>query len=148
MGQLCKFWSINKEEKRLFFEAFILLLLVQLSVKTVAFKHIYSLLRDRWSVDIRGASYRPDSVALVKLALSRAGSLLPWQSACLSRSIAAFIMLRRRGIPAVIFAGVRSEDTLLYAHAWVHAGPGVVDTGPGGDPYTAVIRIGQNSVDW
>src|SRR5262249_4195366 len=97
--------------------------------------------------DIRSASHRPDCVALVKLSLSRAGNLLPWRNACLSRSIAAFIMLRRRGIPAVIFAGVRSEDTLLYAHAWVHAGLRVIDTGTGCVPYTAVLRIGQDSVD-
>ena len=70
--------------------------------------------------DARDAFDSADDIKLVNLSLSRAANLLPWKSLCLSRSIAAFIMLRRRGIPAVMFAGVKfAEDSSLLAHAWV-----------------------------
>ena len=127
MGRLLKFWSLTRREKQFFCEAGILLLLSNLCVKTIAFRHIDSFLRARWNDCTRGAFDRADDIKLVNLSLSRAANLLPWKSLCLSRSIAAFIMLRRRGIPAVMFAGVKfSEDSSLLAHAWV-------DTGSWGD---------------
>src|SRR6266566_2102048 len=99
MGRLLKFWSLARREKRFFCEAGILLLLSNLSVKTVPFRHIESFLRARWNDRTRGAFRGAEDIKLVKLSLSRAANVLPWQSLCLSQSIAAFIMLRRRGIP-------------------------------------------------
>jgi hypothetical protein len=72
---------------------------------------------------------------------------LPWNSLCLSRSIAQLIMLRRRGIPAILFAGVKSaEDSSLSAHAWVRAGDIVMDGTLGqteNGEYTVLVTIGQ-----
>ena len=42
---------------------------------------------------------------------------------CLTRSLALQALLRRQGIEADLRIGVRREDGLLHAHAWVeHAG--------------------------
>src|SRR5712672_3441006 len=121
MGRLLKFWSLTRREKLFFCEAGILLLLSNLCVKTMAFRHIEGFLRARWNDGTRGGCNCADDIELVTLSLSRAANPLPWKSLCLSRSIAAFIMLRRRGIPAVMFAGVKSiKDSSLLAHAWVH----------------------------
>ena len=93
---------------------------------------------------LESAFDRADDIKLVNLSLSRAANLLPWKSLCLSRSIAAFIMLRRRGIPAVMFAGVKfSEDSSLLAHAWVHTGRGVIDGNSENSAFTPLVRIGQ-----
>ena len=46
MGKFRKFWSLIGREKLFLFEACILLLLSNLSVKTFAFRHIESYLRD------------------------------------------------------------------------------------------------------
>ena len=113
-------------------------------VKTIAFRHIDSFLRARWNDGIQGGIDRGEEIRLVQRSISRAANVLPWKSLCLSRSIAAFIMLRRRGIPAVMFAGVKfSEDSSLDAHAWVDTGHGVTDASSENSDFTAVIRIGQ-----
>ena len=144
MGRLLKFWFLTRREKKFFCEAGILLLLSNLCVRTIAFKHIDNFLRARWNDRTQGAFDWADDIRLAKLSLSRTASLLPWKNLCLSRSIAAFIMLRRRGIPAVLVAGVKlSEGSTLLAHAWVHTGHGVIDGNFENSAFTAVVRIGQ-----
>jgi len=144
MGRLRKFWSLTRREKEFFCEAGILLLLSNLCVRTIAFKHIDNFLRSRWNNGIQRACNQADDIRLAKLSLSRMARLLPWKNLCLSRSIAAFVMLRRRGIPAVLVAGVKlSENSTLVAHAWVQTGHGVIDGIPDNYGFTAVVRIGQ-----
>jgi hypothetical protein len=146
--RLLKFWSLSRREKQFFCEAGFLLLLSYLCVRAIAFRHIDSLLRARWKDCARSACDRADDIKLVDLSLSRATNLLSWKSLCLSRSIAEFIMLRRRGIPAVIMAGVRfSGHSSLDAHAWVDTGMGVNDKGSENSDFTTVIRVGTGAVD-
>jgi hypothetical protein len=52
-------------------------------------------------------------------------------------------MLRRRGIPAVMFAGVKfSDHSSLDAHAWVDTDLGVNDNSFENSGFVTVIRIG------
>jgi hypothetical protein len=147
MGRLLKFWQLSRREKLFFFEASALLLIAQLCVKQIAFRHIDSFLRARWSGRNQRTFGSDDDVKLVNLSLSRIANLLPWKSPCLSRSVAAFIMLRRRGIPAVMVAGVKfSEDSSLVAHAWVHTGNDVTNANSENSPFAGVVRIGQTPV--
>ena len=145
MKRLLKFWSLPRREKQLFFEAAITLLLSNLSVRTIAFRHIESFLRARWNDGAVAHGYdRGDDIKLVNISLSRAANILPWKSLCLSRSIAAFIMLRRRGIPAVLYAGVKFlEDSSLSAHAWVRTGGAAIEGNAENSAFTVVVRIGQ-----
>src|SRR5579862_7015803 len=151
MWKFRKFWSLTGREKLFLFEAYVLLLLSSLSVKTFAFRQIESYLRVHWNDESRGVD-RPDDfkneINLVNLSLSRAANVLPWKSLCLSRSIAGLIMLRRRGIPAVLLAGVKSlEDSSLHAHAWIRTGYGVMDWNSDGNSdesaFTVLVRIGH-----
>ena len=148
MGQFRKFWSLTRREKLFLFEACILLLLSTVSIKTIAFRRIDRYLRAHWNDHTSHAIDRPDDiksdVKLVSLSLSRAANVLPWKSLCLSRSIAGLIMLRRRGIPAVLLAGVKSlEDSSLHAHAWVRTGDGVMDSNSDGTAFAVLVRIGH-----
>jgi Transglutaminase-like superfamily len=146
MGRLLKFWSLTRREKKFFFEAGILVLLSNFCIKTIAFRHIYSFLGARWKDDTQGyGTDRADDIMLINLSVQRTANLLPSKSLCLSRSIAEFIMLRRRGIPAVLFAGVNvSEDSSLDAHAWIDIGLGVKDRSSKDHLFTAVVKIGQD----
>jgi Transglutaminase-like superfamily len=147
MRPLLKFCSLPRREKQFLCEATILLLLANLCVRMIAFRHIDGFLRSHWNDGTQGATNHACDIELVKLSLSRAANLLPWQSLCLSRSIAAYIMLRRRDIPAVMFAGVKSrEDLSLLAHAWVQTAGGVIDGNPEA-VFTPLLRIGQEPVD-
>jgi len=123
MPRLLKFWSLTAHEKNLLFEASILLCLCNACRKFIPFTHIDRFLRARWDKGSQGDIDRKEDIRLVQRSISRAANSLPWKSLCLSRSLAEFVMLRRRGIPSVIFMGVRfSDDASLEAHAWVEAG--------------------------
>ena len=57
--------------------------------------------------------------------------LLPGDTRCLTRSLVLTQMLARRGIPATLVIGARTEPRFL-AHAWVeHAGEPVLPSGGG-----------------
>ena len=155
MDRLRKFLSLTRREKLFFFEACILLLLSKLSVSTLAFKHIDSFLRAHWSDHPWARIDRPDDIKndieLVNLSLSRAANVYPWKSLCLSRSIAGLIMLHRRGIPAVLLAGVKPlEDSSLHAHAWIRFGDGVIDRNVGehsdNSAFTVLITLGHEAL--
>jgi len=143
MGRLLKFWSLPRREKYYFCEASILLLVSNLSIKTIPFRQIYRFLHANWNIRTRAILDSAENIELVMLSLSRAANLLPWKSLCLSQSIAAFVMLRRRSIPAVMFVGVKSlEDSSLLAHAWVHTGHAVTDENPENSTYAALVSVG------
>jgi Transglutaminase-like superfamily len=66
----------------------------------------------------------------VRMAVTRAAHYAPFKAVCLQRAFAAFLMLRRRGLPATVHFGVRRQgDTSLVAHAWsMSAGTSVTGT--------------------
>ena len=148
MGRLLKFWSLTRCEKKFFCEASVLLFASNASVKVIPFRHIDRFLRTRWNDGIQADIDHEQEIRLVKHSISRAANVLPWKSPCLSRSIAQFIMLRRRGIPAILFLGVRFfGDSSLDAHAWVDAGPGGNDKSSERFGFAVVTRIGTGAID-
>ena len=98
MGRLAKFWFMTRREKAFLCEAGILLLLSNACVKAIAFRRIDKFLRTRWNNGIEGRIGQEQEIRLVRRSISRAANVLPWKSLCLSRSIAEYVMLRRRGI--------------------------------------------------
>jgi Transglutaminase-like superfamily len=148
MGRLLKFWSLTRCEKKFLCEATVLLFASNASVKVIPFRHIDSFLRTRWNDGIQADIDHEQEIRLINQSISRAANVLPWKSLCLSRSIAQFIMLRRRGIPATLFLGVRfSGHFSLDAHAWVDTGPGGNDKRSDGSEFAIVTRIGIGIVD-
>src|SRR6476660_2443212 len=120
MGRLAKLRFMTRREKTCLCEAGILLLLSNACIKAIAFRHIDRFLRSRWNEGVRRGVDHKKEISLVQHSILRAANALPWESLCLSQSIAEYVMLRRRGIPAVLFAGVRfSGHSSLDAHAWV-----------------------------
>jgi len=146
MDRLLKFWSLPRREKQFLCEAGTLLLFSNLSIKAIAFRHIDNFLHTRWK-DAPRESDHADDIKLVKLSASRAANLLPSKRLCLSRSIAEFIMLRRRGISAAMYMGVKSSDnSVLLAHAWVLAGREITNGKSENSEYTPLVIIGPERV--
>jgi hypothetical protein len=148
MGRFHKFWMLPRCEKLCLCEACFFLLLANLSVKLFAFARIERHLRAHCNNDrIPGISVSAydvkDGIKLVDLSVACAAAILPFKSLCLSRSIATFTMLRRRGFPAVLFAGVRvCADSSLIAHAWVEPGCGTMERNLEKSAFTTLVRIG------
>jgi hypothetical protein len=147
MSPPIRFWFLPRREKVLFFEAITLLTLSHLSVKLISFNHIYRFLNSGWNEELPGGSGRAEDIRLINLSLLRAAGRLPFRCLCLSRSIATFIMLRRRDVPAVILAGVKFEGLSLAAHAWVRAGSGANDQEPENMAFAPILSIGQETDD-
>jgi Transglutaminase-like superfamily len=148
MSLLSKLWSLTRREKKILCEASIVLALANTCVKTISFAHIDRFLRTRWNGSTQGGIDRELEIRLIQRSISRAANVLPWNSLCLSRSIAEFIMLRRRGIPAVMFVGVRfSSQSSLDAHAWVDTGLESINKSAESSGFVNVIRIGTVAVD-
>jgi Transglutaminase-like superfamily len=148
MGRVRRFWYLTRREKFFFLESCILLLIANVSVKMVGFRHINRFLH-HWSGRTQNVVPSDDmrsDIELIDLSLSRAANVLPGRSLCLSRSITKLIMLHRRSIPAVLFAGVKClDDSSLTAHAWVRAGDcvtsGNLDLSENAE-FTVLVRVG------
>ncbi len=142
MGRIAKFSFLTTREKISFCEASFLLLFCNICINAIAFRHIDRFLRTRWH-DSQTALNNEQEIRLVQRSISRATNILPWRSLCLSRSIAEFIMLRRRGVQAELFAGAKfSDNSSLKAHAWVETGL-VNEKTSESFGFPIVIRIGR-----
>ena len=145
MVRLLKFWSSTRREKLLLCEAIILLLLSAVCVKIIPFKGIHSFLQRRFGY-VRIDDYEVSDCTgdTIERAISVAAKGLPWKNLCLTQSIAAFIMLRRRGIPAVVLTGVKVlKNSSLSAHAWVNTGEEVSKKVSTNSDFTVLLKIGQ-----
>jgi Transglutaminase-like superfamily len=145
MERLRKFLSLTPRERGLLCEASILLLLSNVCVKAIAFRHIERFLRIRWFDDIQSDIIGHErEITVVQRSISRATNVLPWKTKCLSQSITQFIMLRRRGIRAILLAGVRfSGHSSLDAHAWVDTDLATDNKSNENSGFATVIRIGE-----
>jgi Transglutaminase-like superfamily len=60
----------------------------------------------------------------VSRAIARAARHVPFRAVCLQQAFAALLMLRRRGLAAIVHLGLAREDGCddLKAHAWSRCG--------------------------
>jgi len=144
MKRLAKLWSLSWPEKVLLVEALWLLATASLSLRLVPFRTIHEFLRGRYNAaPVQEGADASAQVRAVKLAVSRAALGAFWKPRCLSQSIACLIMLRRRGVPAVLVAGVKIlEDASLAAHAWIVTDDNAVAV-PSPSEFTVILKIGE-----
>jgi Transglutaminase-like superfamily len=70
----------------------------------------------------------PDHVRLTKVgrirwAIVAAAKRVPWRAVCFQQGLAAQFMLRRHGIPSVLYYGAAQDDRSgLSTHVWVRDG--------------------------
>jgi hypothetical protein len=94
-----------------------LLAAVRLSVKLLGLGRSIRLVR-RWVDDIpHRHDLGPDTVRQAARAVALAGAFFPGRAICLEQSLTLYVLLRRRGIAAVLCIGVQPYP--FFAHAWV-----------------------------
>jgi hypothetical protein len=66
----------------------------------------------------------------------------PWNSNCLVQTIAAKLILQRRGVSSTLYLGV-APDTheALQAHAWLRSGSIILTGAPGHRRYTVIATF-------
>jgi hypothetical protein len=91
--------------------------------------------RLRWmgtSVDVGYQLPEPGSEQLqqlqaIKRALARCMRYVPWDAECYTQALTARILVRRRGIPLLLFVGFSASDgERLLGHAWTVCGSYIV----------------------
>ena len=77
----------------------------------------------------------------VRWAVEAATRNSPVSFVCFPQTLAAYVMLRRRGVPSTMVYGIaRSADGELLAHTWLLAGDRTVVGGEGSAQFTPIER--------
>jgi hypothetical protein len=119
-----KWRSLPFAEKWLTIQALCALPLVWLSLRLFGFGRTTQRLQHTVAPSPTDTISPAQCVAVVQ----RAARLLPGQFTCLPRSLTLAWLLQRHGHAAIVRLGVRRENALLQAHAWVE-----IDGVPVGD---------------
>lgn len=71
----------------------------------------------------QGELKRLETIKRVRWAIAAASRRVPWRTMCFEQGLAAHLMLRRRGLPSVLYYGAApNKEKGLAAHVWVRVG--------------------------
>jgi len=119
---IAKWLALSGPDKVLVVEALFCLATARLLIVFLSFRHIGRLA----SCIGRKSACRPGVSAGLVARLARflpaIARRVPWRAKCYETGLAAHFMLRRRGIPSVLYYGAAQKtEGGLSAHVWVRA---------------------------
>jgi Transglutaminase-like superfamily len=123
MGLLRKFWQLPWQDRPLLLEAILWLAIAGVAIAVLPFRHVGSLAagpirRRKFPLQARATTVRR-----IRWAIITTAARVPWRALCFQQGLAAQLMLRRRGIPSVLYYGsAQDERRGLHAHVWVRDG--------------------------
>ncbi|MFC1832337.1 lasso peptide biosynthesis B2 protein [Thermodesulfobacteriota bacterium] len=142
LKKIKKFIELSSEQKKLFIEAWLTLGMTRTISKTTSFKSQARDFNPKENGNIRPLSEHQKNIAImVGESIASASGYTPWDSACLIQSFTAQQMLKKRGIPGVVFIGVRKDDSgedTLKAHAWSQCGDRIITGHLGHDEFNVI----------
>ncbi len=129
---LRKFLELSPEDRVLFLKLWSLLPLVAASLRLLDYPRTLRLL-SRWSPAAPPRVDLPEDSMSYALRLGRlarmAGRYVPTNGSCLRQSLLVWWLLRRKGMPAELRIGVRTQEGFT-AHAWVEVDGQPVNDAP------------------
>jgi len=142
-----KFTKLSSEEKKLFFEAYMILGIMRTAILTISFKRLTrSLDHKAKKKELPELSEQEMKIAKrVGESIMRASAYTPWESACLAQSLTAQKMLQKRGIPGVFYLGAMKDEESeekMKAHAWSQCGDTIITGGGGHEKFTVLSVFG------
>lgn len=140
MNRPRKFLRLPAAERRLLLEAALLLAMIKLGLKLLPFQTLKRLV-DKFSGSSPGPPADPrSSVEMVVWAMEAAGRYV--SGTCLTRALAAQVLLAQRGHPVLLHIGVaREEGEKFLAHAWLESAGRVVIGGNELERYTPLVAL-------
>ncbi len=138
-----KFNKLSFEEKKLFFQAFVILGIMRFALLTLPFKLLTRSLDQQKSIRQLPllSQTEMNSVHLVSRAINRAVLYTPWKSTCLVQALTAHRMLYRYNLPGVLYVGIvkdKLSNKGLEAHAWSQCGNKIVTGAAEHELYTVI----------
>ena len=140
-----RFGSYPASKKVLFLEAFLLCTIVKGMVITLPFRVIQKLLNLKaHKADTPYAGQKDDN-PIVRTTFQTVDAIsrhVFWTNTCLVRSIVIKLLLRRRGIEAILYLGLAKDaQGQLKAHAWLKALRSGLVYDDGSGEYTTVAVL-------
>lgn len=133
---LRRFCALDRRNQLLLGEALVLLALASAAASILPFRRAIRL-----GAGERAEVGADDATAIRRIAwvVARVAAVVPWHARCFQQGLAVQIMLRRRGVDAVLRYGVgKGPDLALAAHVWVTVGTMIVI---GGDAVAAYCEV-------
>ncbi|CAN5807530.1 hypothetical protein BH23ACT11_BH23ACT11_01070 [soil metagenome] len=140
MNRLRKFLRLPYAERWLLIKAALLLAIVRLGMQLLPFQTLRRLVDRLSKPSGRLQATDRSSIEEIVWAVELSGRYMP--GTCLTRALAAQILLARRGYPVSLHIGaVREEGEKFLAHAWLETGGRVVIGGHELERYTPLITL-------
>ena len=119
---LRRFWRLSWQDRFLLLEAILWLVIAGFAIAVLPFRHV-GFLAARPIRRPKLTQGRANKVQRIRWAIITTAARVPWRALCFQQGLAAQFMLRRRGIPSVLYYGAAQDDRSgLYAHVWVRDG--------------------------
>jgi hypothetical protein len=118
-----KFFRLPQSDQRILLEATLWLAVAALAINVLPFRQIGRLAARPTGRPEPPPQLRPREVKCIGRAIIVCASRVPWRAACFQQGLAAQFMLRRRGVPSVLYYGAAPDKGRgLSAHVWVRDG--------------------------
>lgn len=115
--KLQKFLTLNRAERKLFFEALFSQYWCRLLLWILPFRRI---VKRYPNPETTAKTADASLLESIRAAIAQANLLALWKNRCLVQSLAARRMLSRRGIASTLSFGVTlDENKKVIAHAWI-----------------------------
>ena len=120
---LQRFWRLSWQHRLLLLEAFLWLAIGGIAIAVLPFRHVGRLAARPIRRPTLPYQATLNKVQGIRWAIIATAARVPWRALCFQQGLAAQLMLRRRGIPSVLYYGAaQGEGTGLSAHVWVRVG--------------------------
>ena len=120
---LRRFWRLSWQDRLLLVEAILWLAIAGLAIAVLPFRHVGLLAARPIRRPELPRQARLNKVRRIRWAIISTAARVPWRALCFQQGLAAQLMLRRRGIPSVLYYGAAQDDRSgLSAHVWVRDG--------------------------
>ena len=118
-----KFWRLPRHDRLLLIEATLWLAIAGFAIAVLPFRNVGRLATRPVRRPVLPQQARLTEVRRIRWAIVAAATRVPWRAMCFQQGLAAQFMLRRRGIPSVLYFGAAPDDERgLCAHVWVRDG--------------------------
>ena len=120
---LLRFWRLSWQDRLLLLEAVLFLAFAGFAIAVLPFRHVGRLAARATRPTEVSSQERLDKVRRIRWAIISVAARVPWRARCYQQGLTAQLMLRRRGIPSVLYYGAAQDDRSgLHAHVWVRDG--------------------------
>ena len=117
---LVKLWRLSGSDRLLVMQATLWLAVAAVAIATLPFQRVGLLAAQRLRRPTPPDSIRHAKIKRIRWAIRVAAARVPWRALCFQEGLAAQFMLRRRGIPSVLYYGAaQDEQNGLLTHVWV-----------------------------